>query len=143
MCALPSEMLGAPYWLTGCSVDEIDDENIEEYDLARQEFMGVFEQEEIAADSRMSFSKLMNEMWDSHGVWYWHCLSSVNAMYFLLGCHVLPDKRLTKEAEKVISRFWSKDTKSVIKKKLADKEAYDEELRALFTTGEKQPADKE
>lgn len=39
ICALPVEMLAAPYWLTGCGIDEIEEERFDEFSKVRQEFM--------------------------------------------------------------------------------------------------------
>ena len=37
-----AEQLDIPYWLTGCAIDDIKGEKLEEFDLARREFMRVF-----------------------------------------------------------------------------------------------------
>ena len=136
ICALPSEMLEVPYWLTGCAVDEIKGEKLNKFDLVRREFMRIFEEEEQATKARggpnLTVSKVMQDMWESKGVWFWHCLSSVNAMYFLLETHLYPPKSLSLEAEKVVSRFWCRNSEDVVRKKLADKQAYDDELQDLF-----------
>ncbi|KAI1159765.1 hypothetical protein F5B18DRAFT_664322 [Nemania serpens] len=136
ICALPAEMLAVPYWLTGCAIDGIEGEKLAEFDRTRRAFMRIFEEEERAAKAKAShdvhLSKIMHDMWDSKGVWFWYCLSSVNAMYFLLETHLLPPKSLSLEAEGIVSRFWSMDSEDVVRTKLADKKAYDDELRGLF-----------
>jgi len=136
ICALPSEMLEVPYWLTGCAVDQIKDEKLDEFDRARQEFMRVFGEEEKATKAQavhhITLSEVMQDMWASKGVWFWICLSSVNAMYFVLETHLYPPKSLSLEAERVVSRFWCQDSEDVVRKKLADKQAYDDDLRKLF-----------
>lgn len=39
LCALPAEMLSVPYWLTGCSIDGIlQEERYEEFSKVQQEF---------------------------------------------------------------------------------------------------------
>ena len=48
VCALPIEMLAVPYWLAGHGIDEIVDNNLYEFDLIRQEFMKIFEAEEVS-----------------------------------------------------------------------------------------------
>jgi len=136
LCALPSEMLAVPYWLTGCSVDGIEDEKLDQFDQVRREFMRVFEEEELATKAKarhnITLSEVMQDMWQSKGVWFWYCLASVNAMYVLLEMHLYPPKTLSVEAERVLSRFWCMDSEDIVRKKLADKHAYDEELRKLF-----------
>ncbi|KAF2971928.1 hypothetical protein GQX73_g1641 [Xylaria multiplex] len=131
ICALPAEKLAVPYWLTGCAIDDIEGEKLDKFDLVRQEFMHIFKEEEqvtkmkAKASHKISLSKIMHDMWDSKGVWFWYCLSSVNAMYFLLEPHLLPPKSLSLEAERVMSRFWSRESEDIVRKKLADKKAYD------------------
>ncbi|KAG9253824.1 uncharacterized protein F5Z01DRAFT_681780 [Emericellopsis atlantica] len=136
ICALPAEMLSVPYWLTGCSIDGIEDEKYDQYDEVRREFMEIFTEEEEAAQGRtqhgISLSNIMRDMWDSKGVWFWHCLSSINAMYFLPESHLLPPDFLTLEAESIVSRLWCRDSEDVVRRKIADKQAYDDELRKLF-----------
>ncbi|KAE8356063.1 hypothetical protein BDV28DRAFT_7353 [Aspergillus coremiiformis] len=136
ICALPPEMLGVPYWLTGCAIDGIEGQNLDQFDQVRQEFIHIFKEEERATPAQayhhIILSKVMQDMWDSKGVWFWYCLSSVNAMYFLLETHLLPPKSLSLEAERIVSRFWSRNAEDVVRQKLADKQAYDDELRELF-----------
>ncbi|KAI5860294.1 hypothetical protein GGS23DRAFT_582044 [Durotheca rogersii] len=138
ICALPAEMLAVPYWLTGCAVDGIEGERLDQFDRVRRAFMHIFEEEEQAVKAKASshdinLSKIMHDMWDSKGVWFWYCLSSVNAMYFLLEAHLLPPKSLSLEAERIVSRFWSRESEDIVRMKLADKKAYDDELRELFS----------
>ncbi|KAI1351502.1 hypothetical protein F5Y01DRAFT_121139 [Xylaria sp. FL0043] len=139
VCALPAEKLAVPYWLTGCAIDDIEGEKLDQFDLVRQEFMHIFEEEEqvmkmkAKASHNINLSEIMHDMWDSKGVWFWYCLSSVNAMYFLLESHLLPPKSLSLEAERIVSRFWCRESEDIVRKKLADKKAYDEELRRLFS----------
>lgn len=47
ICALPAEMLSVLYWLTGCSIDEMMDDSLSEFDVVRQEFMDIFKEEEV------------------------------------------------------------------------------------------------
>lgn len=136
ICALPAEMLDVPYWLTGCAVDEIKDEKFDQFDEVRQEFMNVFEEEEQTTQRkiqhRITLSETMQNMWESKGVWFWHCISSVNAMYFLLEAHLYPPSLFSLEAESFLSRFWCRDSDQVVRQKMADKQSYDDELRQLF-----------
>ncbi len=141
LCALPPEMLDVPYWLTGCSIDGIKGDKFEPFDQIRQEFLRVFEEEEQAAKFNTNtntwpgrtISKIMQDVWQTKGVWFWYCLSSVNAMYIILEAHLVPT--LSVEEERVISKFWCKDSRDIVQKKVADKMAYDEELRSLFGQG--------
>ncbi|KAH0425489.1 hypothetical protein CcaCcLH18_10948 [Colletotrichum camelliae] len=136
VCSRPSEMFSVPYWLSGCDIDGIEGENLDRFDQTRLEFMRIFEREEKSINARsngsINLSSIMVSMWRSKGVWFWYCLSSVNAMYFLLDTHLVPPKSFSAEAERVISRFWGRDPEDVVRRKLASKQAYDEELRKLF-----------
>lgn len=105
LCALPAEMLNVPYWLTGCSIDEIQDERYGEFDKIRQEFMHIFQEQErrTKANHGITISKVMQDMWESKGIWFWHCLSSVKAMYFLLEGHLCPAGSLSLDVERAVS----------------------------------------
>jgi hypothetical protein len=134
LCALPAEMLNVPYWLTGFSIDEIQDERYHEFDKIQQEFMVVFQEHErqTRAEHRFSLSKVMQDMWESKGIWFWYCLSSVNAMYFLLESHLCPPGSLSTSVERAVSQFWRDDSETVVQTKLSDRKAYDDELRLVF-----------
>ncbi|KAF1962006.1 hypothetical protein CC80DRAFT_531758 [Byssothecium circinans] len=134
ICALPAEMLDVPYWLTGCSIEEIHDEAYVTYDKVRREFMGILakEEHEVTMQHGISVSRTMEEMWDSKGVWFWHCLTSVDAMHFLPEDHLCPSGYLSSEVERAVSEFWCDNAGDVVKRKLADKAKYDELLKSRF-----------
>lgn len=133
ICSLPAEMLDVPYWLTGLSIDEIKDtdEQYNKFDNVRREFLSIFEQVEqkTVAEHDIQVSQTMKEMWESKGTWFWHCLSSVNAMYVLLGQHLCS---LSLDAERTLSEFWCRDPEGVVQRKLADKKEYDHRLKQMF-----------
>ncbi|KAH6883891.1 hypothetical protein B0T10DRAFT_518425 [Thelonectria olida] len=134
ICALPPEMLEVPYWLTGCSIEEIQDEQYDAYDKVRQEFMGILEKETQKAtiEHDIPVSRIMEDMWDTKGVWFWRCLTSVDAMNFLLEDHLCPTGCLSSEVERAVSEIWCENVGDVVKKKLADKAKYDELLKSRF-----------
>lgn len=138
ICALPSEMLAVPLWLTGCSPEQLEDEKLQAFDKVRREFMRIFELEEerqstnIATRSGPRLSTIMHNMWESKGTWFWQSIASTNLMYFLVESHLCPSGSLTTKSERHISRFWRPDADELVQKKLADKEAYEEDLKALF-----------
>ncbi|KAE9977793.1 hypothetical protein EG328_001826 [Venturia inaequalis] len=140
VCALPVEMLNVPYWLTGCAIDGLRErEDFEKFNTIRQEFMIQFEDEErkMVLGHKLPLARVMDEMWESKGVWFWYCLDSVNAMLVVLSDHVCPKfvSRLLPEAEEMLSRFWREDCGRIVEKKLADQERYDVELRYVFGEG--------
>jgi hypothetical protein len=61
-------MLSVPYWITGCSIDEIQDERYADFNGIRGEFMRVLEEQERGAGAEVS--QVIREMWDSKGVWF-------------------------------------------------------------------------
>lgn len=136
ICALPSEMLDVPYWLTGCSIDEIKGQYFDDFDEIRREFMSIFEGEEQGIRAKKEYdivlSRVMQDSWDSKGVWFWNSLSSVNPMY-ILEDHFCSSGSLSLEAERAVSEFWCRNSEDVVLRKLADKQRYDNELGRLFT----------
>jgi hypothetical protein len=135
VCSLPIEMLAVPYWLTGRAIDKVI-EHIDEFDKVHQEFMDIFEEEERARGKEhgMSLARVMYDMWKSKGVWFYHSLTSVNAINSLLEDHICPkfSFELSSETEKIISQFWCEDSGHVVTEKLADKKKYDQQLQSLF-----------
>lgn len=136
VCALPAEAMHVPYWLTGLSLDELEDEDYSHFDKVRQHFLGMVREEETACglDQRHggALSQIMQRTWDSKAVWFWHSLHSVDAMYHLVEYHLCPGENLPQRDEVLVARFWSNDADEVVKKKLADNEAYKDLVRALF-----------
>lgn len=124
VCALPSEMLAVPYWLTGCKLDEIKDDRLEEYDAVRRESVDVVKAEERKMGTSRSLSPSvsmdsMEEMWDTKGVWFWYCVESVNAMYYLVADHLCPQfgESLSSKVEGVLSSFGAKTPKVQFKRR--------------------------
>lgn len=136
ICALPAEMLAVPYWITGCGIDEIEGDRLDDFDKARQEFLHILVQEErsTSAEHGLSLSNIMQEMWYSKGVWFWFCIESVNASLCVVAQHICPrfSMHLSSDVETTISSFWSQDSAQIVEKKRADLEAYEKELRQLF-----------
>lgn len=136
VCALPIERLAAPYWLTGCAIDDILEERWEEFNNAQAEFMDIFEAEErnVMPEQDYSRARIMRETWASGGVWFWQGILSINAMSSLFTDHICPkfSNRLSFGSEELISRFWSEDAAEVIVRKVKQYNSYAEELRSLF-----------
>jgi hypothetical protein len=138
VCSLPIEKLSVPYWLTGRGVDQIRGEHLDEFNRVREEFMRIFEDEEhktrLGRRHNISLAMVMHDMWESKGVWFWHCIESVNAMYLLVERQLCQrfSGSLSTKTEEIVSKFWCEDSANVIAKKLAEKERYDQELRRLF-----------
>lgn len=136
VCALPAEMLAVPYWLTGHGIDEIVGDNLREFDDIRQEFMKIFEEEEVkvALKQKPVLASIMYEGWESDGIWFWRCLTSTNAMISLIEDHICPRfSRLSSKAEEILSEYWCQGSAEVVKRKVTDYEVYKKELEILFS----------
>jgi hypothetical protein len=120
----------------GCGIDEIEEERFDKFNRVRQEFMHILEEKEqkTTVEHDIPISKVMHDMWDSKGVWFWHCIESVNAMLALLADHICPrySVRLCSEVDEILSKFWREDSEVIVEKKVAEEKTYDEELRRLF-----------
>jgi hypothetical protein len=75
--------------------------------------MKVFETEEVnmASNQKLILSSIMYKGWKSDGVWFWHCLTSTNAMISLVGDHIcLRFSRLSSKAEEIFFYYWCQDS---------------------------------
>ena len=84
------------------------DDNLLEFDEVRQEFMKIFEAEEVnmAAKKKSSLASIMYKGWESDGVWFWRCLTSTNAMFSLIEDYICPRfSRLSTKAEEILSQY--------------------------------------
>ena len=136
VCALPAEMLAGPYWLTGHGIDEIVKDNLREFDKVRQEFMRIFEEEEVhmALKQTPVLASIIRKGWESDGVWFWRCLTSTNAMISLVEDHICPRfSRLSSKAEEIFSQYWCQGSAKIVEKKVSDYEGYKKELEVLFS----------
>ncbi|KAF5248946.1 hypothetical protein FANTH_5649 [Fusarium anthophilum] len=135
--ALPVEMLAAPYWVTNRKIDEVaEKEHFKEFNEVRQQFMRVFEEEEAKAESDTSLSRVMQETWNSKAFWFWHCVKSVDAMYWLMQDQICPQfgTKWEPSISKELSKFWCEDSLKMVGKKVNEYKGYREELRDVFET---------
>jgi hypothetical protein len=134
ICALPIEMLAAPYWLTGRGIDQIGQDHLKEFNEVRQEFMHVLEEEESRMGNlELTLSRAMHMSWESGAVWFWRCLSSVNATYSLVADHISPRfSQLSCKAEEVLFRYWCPNSTDVLQQKVVDYNRYKKDLAEVF-----------
>ncbi|KAK3366879.1 hypothetical protein B0T24DRAFT_722772 [Lasiosphaeria ovina] len=139
ICALPAEMLAVPYWLTGCTIDDIVGSEYESFDQARQQFLAAME-EEIKCTTRPVAHDIpiictMQDSWSSKAVWFWACITSINGWLFVFEDHILPkfgaDRRLIPNLSRA-SALWTEGIDAVVKAKVDDEDKYRGELRSLF-----------
>jgi hypothetical protein len=107
------------------------------FDEARKAFLASMDEElqNIQMEHDIQITKVMRDLWESKGVWYWECLISVNGWLFIIEDHILPKFSAVKglvENPKQMSFFGQEDAGSLIKRKIADEETYKAELRSLF-----------
>ncbi|CZT13271.1 hypothetical protein WAI453_005405 [Rhynchosporium graminicola] len=146
ICALPVELLEVPYWLSGCEIDEPRKERWEDFNVVRKEFLKIFEAEAcvVRAEHGISLAKIMRESWESGGVWFWHGITSQNAMTLLFKQHIQPrflGKSLAGSEEEMLSSFWSEDSGKVVQRKVEELEKYKGEVESLFSNGVKGGSD--
>jgi hypothetical protein len=135
ICALPAEMLSVPYWLTGCAIDGITNEKLREFEIVHQEFMKIFEEEEVKMmpTNPPAITPIMHDGWKSGAVWFWHCITSVNAAWSLVEDHIGPRfLPLSTDFEGILSQYWCQGSPLVAERKVAEREEYAKQLRVLF-----------
>jgi hypothetical protein len=79
-------------------------DNLRKFDKVRQEFMEIFEEEEvnIASKQKPGLASIIYKGWESDRVWFWRCLISTNAMISLVEDHICPRfSRLSSKAEPI------------------------------------------
>jgi len=133
ICALPAEMLSVPYWLTGCAIDGITNEKLCEFEIVHQEFMNIFEEEEIKMTPMPLITPIIYDGWKSGAVWFWHCITSVNATWSLVEDHIGPRFiPLSTDSEGILSQYWCQGSPLVAERKVAEREEYAKQLQVLF-----------
>lgn len=151
-CSLPIQMQTPPYWLTSLKVDELNGENLVEYNKVLEEFMEAFEGEEMlhlqqglygGQDARPRTS-IMRNGWESGAGFYFYALESTTGLLFLWGRNIKPVyskvSYLDDEANKVLASYWSGDMEDTVVAKLQDRETYLEQLQKLFEAKAESPA---
>ena len=127
-CALPSEMLHPPYWLTNRAIDCMDDdENLAVYRERHGEFVAVLEKEEeqerlkrqerqggrqiTCSDDRLTISKTMRTGWTSGNSWLFSALNTFKGLYSLFIQHIQPRYGTPVEAlddfERLVAPYWA------------------------------------
>jgi hypothetical protein len=102
--------------------------------------MDIFEAEacNVTGEHGIPIAQIMRETWESGGVWFWHSITSVNAISLLFKQHILPrflSKRLMLREEEMLSSFWSEDASKVVQRKVEEHQKYKVEVENLFSTG--------
>lgn len=135
ICSLPIEMLAVPYWLTGRGIDELTANDLDEFDKVHREFVETLEKEELttAPGRQPVLSHVLREGWESGAVWFWHCLTCLDAIFPLVEDHISPKYwPLSSTVEGVFSLYWCQKSAEVVSRKITDHERYVKELKCLF-----------
>ncbi|KAE8354801.1 hypothetical protein BDV28DRAFT_163879 [Aspergillus coremiiformis] len=140
-CSLPVEMIQPPYWLTNTAVDQIVSS---EYNKIRLEFMSALTTEESSASYTpcedfpvlLKLSQIMSAAWDQGTFWYSLALSSPTGLFAIFDKELQPkfiDKCPDHDAfHEIMPWYWAHDIVAIVTRKIADKKAYDIQLRNEF-----------
>lgn len=138
-CSAPAEMFRPPYWLTDSPVDLLTGKNLDSFSKTKDEFLGIFEEEEklFPLDGDCSYrTNIMKRGWTIGNFWYFHALESPKGLYNLFLDHIqpryAPSHRNNSDFMQIVSEYWATGTKNAISTKLEDKEAYEKKLRESF-----------
>ncbi|EGD86882.2 hypothetical protein H112_05393 [Trichophyton rubrum D6] len=132
-CSLPIEMIHPPYWLASQFVDTIDEE---EYKKMWTEFGQVLAQEELDTKQEPQLSTIMTRGWEIGTFWYSLALQNPTAIFRLFIDKI--QSRLGKgiynedQYGLVMTSHWAFNVTDIIKRKIRDKEEYDNKLRQAF-----------
>lgn len=140
VCALPPEMLGVPYWLSADYIDQVAN-NMREYTETFAAFMRIFDEEQQLMQMRhqVSIGAEIRKAWRSGAYWFYHCLTSVNAMTSIVEDHIHPkfgfrasSSTQEREFNHALSHFWAENASDWVEKKVEDKRQYDLDVQAYF-----------
>ena len=133
-----------PYWMTGRDVDDLTGDGLEEFDLVRNEFMTIYQQEEEHfAREGFGRAQIMQRSWQMGGFWYFCALATTKCFYNLYLQHIQP--RFSKDLPyKEVSSFWRQDAEQILQSKLAHRKEYLRRLdEAAISQGESTEAESE
>jgi hypothetical protein len=142
-CSLPIELqCSPPYWLTKQNIDRLLGENLTAFNEAREEFMGVFENEErtlsFVKEGYPSRTHCMKKNWDTGKFWYFHALDDITGLCSLFWQHIQPKfaiSHLTDEVfDQTFSLYWGAEAAKFIATKIDQRKEYDRQLRKAFET---------
>jgi hypothetical protein len=147
-CTRPIGMYRTPSWLTSMAVDILAKEPTE-YVVAQKEFLDILTAEEenlscptssdIHHGSRPQLSAVMKRTWDTGTFWYSLALASPTGLFTLFYKQIQPRfLEYSPEHEgfqNIMPWYWRRDYVRLGLRKIADREAYDAQLRKAFEDG--------
>ena len=143
-CSLPIEMQSPPHWLNNRGIDQLEDNDYQDYDILREEFMEAFEIEEKLMQQRNTErgrpwrTRTMRDVWSMGKFFYFHALMSTKGLFNVVNQHILGRYPATSSAvigfDDTFSPFWNTDAGQITAKKIKDREEYRTSLRKFFET---------
>ena len=143
-CTLPMEMLHPPYWLTAKAIDDINGEDLEEFECVHAEFVNSFEaKERTFGHNNAPQALLMRSSWQSRIYWLFGAMTCLSGFYTLFADHVRPryipyydtngsGESLEDTFDRLASAYWSVNTSDFIDQKLKGREEYRARLKDYF-----------
>ena len=139
ICALPPSMMNVPYWLSVDAIDDISDQG-DAFDKMHEAFVDKLRVEErsFSHEHELRLASAIQESWTNYSCWYYRCLTSINGMAYCLEDHLYkkfsfkPSPNEERRCAKIMSSFWSQDSKIFVEQKLRDKARYDEDMARHF-----------
>ena len=131
--SLPLQFVQLPYWISGQHVDTID---VESYNIIRKELMDILESEGGQEGHGRQLSAVLESNWQTGTFWFNFALRYPPTMHSLFYNRIQPqfakDHLKNQEFYKVVPFYWCRDAKLFIRRKLKEKEEYDDRLRREF-----------
>ncbi|OAL30155.1 hypothetical protein AYO20_08871 [Fonsecaea nubica] len=141
-CSLPIETQHPPFWLSGHELDEMEGENVADFDRTCNEFLDIFEQEDRfgVRDSPLEpglCTTVMRASLEKKMHWYWSSLNEPRGMYNLFMDNIQPmfapshsERGQATRFQQTIAPYWCTASSAFIEDKVRDLQDYREQLRA-------------
>lgn len=145
-CVRPIEMLSPPWWLSSpgvgksaLGIDELVGQDLDEYAKARQEFMDIFESEELALSQSNEYTKILQTCWEAGTFWYAQALDFPAALCAIFMFHIQSkfadlSSAALDDFNQVAMPYWDRNAASFIWSKIKEQEQYSGRVRDIFAT---------
>ncbi|QDS73257.1 hypothetical protein FKW77_004296 [Venturia effusa] len=131
VCSCPAAMSGTPYWLSGCGIDQIYDEKQNEFADLQEQYLIALRQNESERKWCRPLSHTMEHNWRNGAFWFFHGLTSIDALYNISKRHLLCDV-MTQPGWESASDQFAADPQALVRKKVDEKAKYDAMLQQLY-----------
>lgn len=134
---LPAAMQSPPYWLTSKSVDGFHDQkDRQDLDEAVQEYLSMYEKEEVRRNRSRRQAAAQRGAWDSGGFWFFRAATVPKAMYNLFNWHIQPLFHQTHPDESVFDEvlfsYWGRRASAFVDDKMGERDKYVQELTKVY-----------